>query len=179
MSIIKHITLILLLVAGANNYTQAPVTREYQLKAAFVYNFCQFVDWPASAFQNNQEPFVIGVLGSNPFGNYLEETVKEETVQSHPIVVQYFRNRKELKACHLLFINDETSATEILESLNGSATLTISDDPQFSQSGGMIRFITDDNKIRFAINAEAVNDAGLEMSSKLLRLADNYASGKK
>ena len=179
MSLIKHIALILLIGMHAPMPEQAQVTREYQLKAAFLYNFCQFVDWPANAFTRNDEPLIIGVFGDNPFGHYLDETVKGEKIDQHPIVVKYYDNNENGK-CHLAFIalNDPEQSSEIVKTLKGKSTLTIGDQRWFLEQDGMIRFVNSDNKIRFQINVDAVKEAGLEVSSKLLRLADIYASSK-
>ena len=158
---------------------QAQVTREYQLKAAFLYNFCQFVDWPSDAFAKNDEPLIIGIFGDNPFGRYLDETVKGEKIDQHPIVVRYYDNNENGK-CHLAFIalSDPGQSSDVINNLKGKSTLTISDQPWFMEQDGMIRFVNNNNKIRFQINVDAVKDAGLEVSSKLLRLADIYASSK-
>ena len=179
MSFIKHIVLILLIGMHAPMPNQTQVTREYQLKAAFLYNFCQFVEWPANAFTKNDEPLIIGVFGDNPFGRYLDETVKGEKIDQHPIVVKYYDNNENGK-CHLAFIalNDAEQSSDIVNNLKGKSVLTIGDQPWFLEHNGMIRFVNSDNKIRFQINVDAVKDAGLEVSSKLLRLADIYASSK-
>jgi YfiR/HmsC-like len=80
-------------------------SREYQLKAVFLFNFTQFVDWPPTAFPNEQAPMVIGVIGDNPFGSYLQETVSGEKVNGHPVVVENYTNAGEIKSCHILFVN--------------------------------------------------------------------------
>jgi len=84
---------------------QTPPTREYQIKAGFLFNFTQFIEWPASAFLKAETPIVIGVLGENPFSSYLDEIVSGEVVNGHPLVVQHYNNVEEIKTCHILFIN--------------------------------------------------------------------------
>jgi len=157
-------------VLQAQNVTSA----EYQVKAVFLFNFTQFVEWPASAFPDRQAPFVIGVLGEDPFGLYLDETVKGETVNGHPLVVRRFVSAEEAKACHILFINGDKGdrLKQVLTDLKGRSVLTVSDAADFARQGGMIRFITESNKIRIRINLEATKDADLTISSKLLRLAE-------
>ena len=144
---------------------------EYQIKAVFLFNFAQFVEWPAGAFPQAATPLVIGILGEDPFNGYLDETVRGETVNSHPLVVQRFRAVEEVKACHILFISrgETQRLTQILASLKGRYILVVSD---AGQQGEMIKFFTEKNKIRLRINAEATRAAGLTISSKLLRLAD-------
>lgn len=159
---------------------QVQVSREYQLKAAFLYNFCQFVDWPDDAFSKSDDPIILGILGNNPFGTYLEETVKGEKIGTHPVEVRYYKNAEEVSECHLLFIaiNDLQESSSVIAALKGKSILTISDQPGFLKHQGMIRFTNQENKIRFEINVEATKAAGLEVSSKLLRLADIYTPSK-
>ena len=159
---------------------QTPVTREYQLKAVFLFNFTQFVEWPASSFATDQSPLVIGILGKDPFGAALPEIVSGEKVNGHPVTVQYYSNMEEIKTCHILFINlAEAKKTErVVGSLKGRNILTVSDEPDFSEQGGMVRFFIRDNKIKFQINLEASKAAGLVLSSKLLRLAEIYVPPK-
>ncbi|MBL7700457.1 MAG: YfiR family protein [Chitinophagaceae bacterium] len=179
MSLIKHIAFSLLLLAAAQNQ-QVQVQREYQLKAAFLFNFCQFVNWPADAFTSGEAPLVIGVLGPNPFGSYLEETVSGEKISGRPVEIRYFKEPDEVGDCHLLFIggNNAKESSEGIAATKGKNILTISDQPNFLKQDGMIRFMNQQNKIRFEINVEAARSAGLEISSKLLRLADIYTNPK-
>jgi hypothetical protein len=159
---------------------QTPVSQEYQLKAVFLFNFCQFVEWPPSAFTDDTQPLVIGVLGPNPFGSYLEETVSGEKINNHPVVVQYYSDIAEIKICHLLFIalSDSKKVEEAIASLKGKSILTISDKPDFLPREGMIKFFTSNNKIKFEINLEGTRAAGLALSSKLLKLAEIYEPSK-
>jgi hypothetical protein len=153
---------------------QTPVAPEYQVKAVFIFNFTQFVEWSPSSFISAQSPFVIGVLGENPFGSYLEDVVSGEKVNGHPLVVYHYKNPEEIKTCHILFINKAgiNSLEDISESIKGKNVLTVSDAGGFLKQGSMIRFITRDNKIRIQINLEAAKEADLTISSKLLRLAE-------
>lgn len=149
---------------------QAPV-REYLVKAVFLYNFSQFVEWPPSAFNGNNAPFIIGILGPDPFGSFLDETVAGEKMNGHPMVVQRYADLKEVKACHILFINLPNQA-DVLAALNNRSMLTVSDKDNFARIGGMIRFFTEKNKIRLQINPSAARAANLIISSKLLRVAE-------
>jgi hypothetical protein len=152
----------------------AETSPEYQVKAVFLFNFAQFVDWPPKAFPEPQTPLVIGVLGEDPFGTYLDETVRGEKVKDRPLVVQRYRRVGEIKTCHVLFISrSETDRLEqILASVKGRNILTVGDAEDFALRGGMIQLVTEKNKIRMRINLEAVKAAGLTISSKLLRVAE-------
>jgi hypothetical protein len=155
---------------------QAPVKREYQIKAAFLFNFCQFVEWPPDAFASAEAPFVIGVYGNNPFGHYLEETVAGEDVNGHPVVVKYFNSVDNVDSCQILFVSahEKSECEQVLSALKGKAVLTIGDAPYFLAQNGMIKFFTRNNSIKFQINLEETKTAGLVLSSKLLRLAEIY-----
>ncbi|HET7898535.1 MAG TPA: YfiR family protein [Flavisolibacter sp.] len=161
--------LVLLWHAVLFSPAQAP-TAANQIKAVFLYNFTQFVNWPPSSLGNSNTPFVIGVLGTDPFGSYLENVVEGERVEGHPIVVQRFADAKEVRYCQILFIN-KSNAAEIAKNLNNDGMLTVSDAENFATGGGMIRFYLENNKIRFQINTRAARAANLTISSKLLRLA--------
>ncbi len=152
---------------------QTKIASEYQIKAVFLFNFAQFVEWPATSFQETNA-IVIGVLGDDPFGSYLDEAVRGEEVHGHPLIIQRYRHVEDVKACHILFI----SATEthqlkhVFISIKSRNILTVSDADNFTKQGGIIRFITEDRKTRIRINLNAAKNAELIISSKLLRLAE-------
>ena len=170
-----------LLLAGA---PQAPVRAmsptEYQLKAVFLFNFAQFVDWPQESFPEAQTPLVIGVLGEDPFGTYLDDIVSGERVNNRQLEIQRYRQVDEIKTCHILFISQSESKRleQIVADLKGRSILTVSDSVGFARSGGMIRFVTERNKLRLKINLEAATAANLTISSKLLRPAEIVTPGK-
>jgi len=173
---------ILVLVFGISPAAaQSADNREYQVKAVFLFNFTQFVEWPPQAFAEQASPFIIGILGKDPFDGFLEETIAAEKVNGHPLVIQHYKNIEEIKTCHILFIaQPEINATgEAMKNLNAKSILTVSDKIDFIQEGGIIRFITKDNKIQIQINAEAAKEANLIISSKLLRLAEVVSQDKK
>lgn len=147
--------------------------QEYEIKAVFLYNFAQFVQWPPEAFADKKAPLVIGILGSDPFGSYMDEAVRGETVDGRPFVVRRYDRPEEITDCHILFISRSESGRldQILGSLKGKSVLTVGDMDDFSRDGGMIRFVTENNKVRLRINVEAAKSAGLKISSKLLRPA--------
>ena len=159
---------------------QAAAPTEYQLKAVFLFNFAQFVDWPQESFPEAQMPLVIGVLGEDPFGTYLDEIVKGETVNNRQLEIQRYHQVDEIKTCHILFISQSESKRleQILNTLKGRNILTVSDSVGFTRYGGMIRFVTEKNKLRLRINLEAATAANLTISSKLLRPAEIVTPGK-
>ena len=147
----------------------------------FLFNFAQFVEWPAGAFVGANSPIVIGVLGENPFGAYLEETVRGEKVDSRPLEVQRYGRLDEIKTCHVLFISrsEGNRLEQILAVLKDRPILIVGDGDGFVQRGGMIRLATAENKIRLIVNVDAAKAANLTISSKLLRSAEVVtASGK-
>jgi len=170
-----------LVFSGAlDSPAQTPPAPEYQVKAVFLFNFAQFVDWPANVFPETRTPLVIGVLGEDPFGAYLDETVRGEKVNDRSLVVQRYHRVEEIKACHILFISrSEREKLELIfANLKGRNILTVGDAVGFAQRGGMIRFVTEKNRIRLRINLEAAKAAGLTISSKLLRPAAILAPGE-
>jgi len=150
---------------------ETPLT-EFQLKAVFIYNFAKFVEWPADTFPDPKSPFVIGIIGEDPFGNYLEETVKNKFMNEHPFTVRHVRLLPDVVKCHILFVADSERKRlpEILNGIRGASVLTVSDLDRFLESGGIIRFYMEGNKVRFQINNDAAKRVGLKISSKLLRL---------
>jgi hypothetical protein len=154
---------------------------EYQVKAVFVYNFSRFVEWPPQAFSAPNQPFVIGILGSDPFGSRLDEAVRGEQIDQHPLQVRRFRSVGEIGECQILYIDSSESGQlpQILAALEHRNTLTVSDLDGSSQRGVMIQFVTENNRIRLRINVESARAAGLTISSKLLRTAEIVTTGGK
>ena len=177
----RLLVVLVLLFAGATAaWAQTAAFREYQLKAVFLFNFAQFVEWPSSAYLEPGAPLVIGVLGEDPFGTTLDDTVRDEMIGPHPLVVQRYRRPEEIAHCHILFIShSETGRLEqVLARLRGRQILTVSDAPGYAARGVMIRFITEKGKIRLRINLDAAKATGLVISSKLLRPAEIISSEK-
>lgn len=146
---------------------------EYQVKAVFLFNFAQFVEWPAAAFPDAKAPLVIGVVGSDPFGAYLDNLVRGEKIGEHPMVVRRLGDGDNLAAAQVLFVgaSDPVQAGRILARVKGRPVLTVGDAENFSRLGGLVRFVTENGKLRLRINASGAKDAGLTVSSKLLRWA--------
>jgi len=164
--------------------------REYQIKAAFIYNFIKFVDWPKEKVAESNEPAIIGIVGKDPFGNAFAP-VKDKEDKDRKVLIKRFKPIEELKKsgekdksllereidslrkCHLLFIcsSEEKSINEIINLVKDYSVLTIGDMQGFLESGGIINFITEEKKVRFEINVTAAKRAKLKIRSQLLRLA--------
>jgi hypothetical protein len=150
------------------------VSREYQLKAVFLYRFTQFIDWPPAAFPTPQAPITIGILGPDPFGSFLETSIRDERVHNRPLSVQRYQSVQDATNCHVLFISasEANRLPKVLAALKGRSILTVGETEDFASRGGMIQFITERNRIRFRINLQASRAAALQISSKLLELAE-------
>ena len=153
---------------------ESATDREHQVKAVFLYNFAQFVEWPDSAFRDADTPLVVGILGLDPFETYLDEVVKGEKVNNHEILVKRFKRIEDVDYCHVLFVSD-SEAPRLLQTLGvlkQRHILTVGESKAFSLQGGMVSFVTENGKIKLKVNLEAVQAAKLNVSSKLLRLAE-------
>ena len=165
---------------SASAQTPDAQSREYQLKAAFIYNFVKFIDWPAPALSSADDTFVVGVFDADPFGSALE-VLEGKTAKGRNIQVKTFRTLEALEAepAHVVFIGPsrDDRLHEILQSLPNSGVLTVGEGSAFTDAGGVIAFVHRKTKVRFLINVDAGQRCGLRMSSRLLRLAENL-SGK-
>jgi len=147
---------------------------ESELKAAFLYNFIKFTEWPPGEMENKNEPFVIGVLGKDPFGPALDKTIEGERILQKPVVVRRFSRMDEsVGKSHVLFIStsEDGNLAAILRLLDRHAILTVSEIENFAERGGMIKLKKESNKVVFEINVEAGKRAGLAMHAQLLKLA--------
>ena len=162
----------ILLAATFNPGRAQEPSREYQLKAAFLYNFAQFVKWPSDSFPNADAPFSIGILGDDPFGSALEETVQGETVNNHRLRIVHGQTLEDLKDCQLIFIckSEEDHVAEIFSELDSKPILTVSEIDSFAQDGGIIDFYLQGDKVRFEINPGSAERRRLKISSQLLTL---------
>ena len=178
MAVLRTLALLAILVCLAAA-KDAP-DREHRVKAVFLFNFAQFVVWPDSAFTGPNDPLVVGILGDDPFDTYLDDVVRGEKVNNRPIEVKRYRKVEEAKGCHVLFVSPSESARmdEILAALKPTKVLTVGESDGFFRNGGMVNFATESGRIRLKINLEEVQDAGLSVSSKLLRLADVSGPGR-
>jgi hypothetical protein len=146
---------------------------EYQLKAAFLYNFVKFVEWPTQAYAGPASPTIVGVFGKNVFGDDLEKALHGKVINRHPLQFQAYDSVEQVTNCHVLFISasEENRFPQILAALRGKSILTVSESDRFIPDGGMINFVIINRKVRFQINNPAARQAGLTLSSDLLSLA--------
>ncbi len=169
----REVLLIGVLLCSLGAGAQAQQATEYQVKAAFLYNFAKFVDWPAEAFPNADSSLQICVLGPDPFDRDFEQLIVEKTVNGHRIEVVHPDGLPQARACHILFIAsvDKQQIGQILRALKGGSVLTVGDTPGFAQMGGIVNFVLDENRVRFEINLKAAAAAQLKISARLLTVA--------
>jgi hypothetical protein len=142
-----------------------------RIKAAFVYNFIQFTEWPDGALGSPETPIVVGILDPDPLSGNLDKTILGKTAHGHPLTVRHFSDPAEAAGCHILYVSgDDASVRKALQAATG-AMLTVGDSDAFADVGGGIRFYVAENKIRFEINLSSIEKSKLQMSSKLLKVA--------
>jgi uncharacterized protein DUF4154 len=170
MALLKALTAL----ASALLLVQSPRASEYQVKAVFLFNFAQFVDWQPVAAQDPRAPLLIGILGDDPFGAFLDETVRGERLGMRPFEIRRYRQLADIETCSILFISrsENERIADILSTLRNRPILTVSEADDFAKRGGMIQFVNDKNRIRLRINLEAAQAANVTISSKLLRVAE-------
>jgi hypothetical protein len=146
---------------------------EYQVKAAFLYNFAKFVEWPETALSSSMAPLNICILGKNPFNASLDD-IRDKTVSGRPLSIRMNPDIEKLDQCHILFIcaSEKNQLSYIIQRLNNASVLTVADMEGFTSAGGMINLVMQDNKVSFDINLKSARLAGLKISSRLLKLAN-------
>ena len=151
-----------------------PLLYEYRIKAAFLYNFAKFIQWPESAFIDPESPVFICILGQDPFMGALQ-SIAGKTIRGRRIVISHSKNVMAVKGCHILFVaeSEKSRIKHTISKFKGSPVLTVSDMDNFVKADGMIGMVRVDNKIRFQINLVSAQDSGLTISSQLLKLAQN------
>lgn len=156
-------------VAGA----ESPAPTMHQVQAAFLFNFAKFVTWPDDVFENSGNVLIIGVFGEDPFGAILEDTIRDKTVLGKKLAVKRFTSIHDAANSHILFLSasEEGRLPQMVKALEKANVLTVSDMEQFAERGGMVAFTVEDQKVRFNVNVDAVERAGLKMGSQLLKLA--------
>ena len=163
-----------LIVAAQTVEETAVINREYAIKAAFLYHFLTYVEWPPEAFRSPQQPFVIGVFKTDPFGEVLDKIARTKTAAGRPIVVRRLTSMDDLTSCNILFLPRSVPiATQdaVLAAIRGSHVLSVGESDDFVDRGGAAQFFLEGNKVRFAFNTDVVEDTDLKISSKLLSLA--------
>jgi hypothetical protein len=147
-------------------------TKEYQVKAAFLLNFAQFVEWPEAAFSGSDPPLRIGILGNDPFGPALEQILNGESIGNHKLTIRRAKQIEDLTNCQVVFVcsSEQNHLQEILARLDSHPVVTVSEVAGFAKQGGTINFYREQNKVRFEINTVSALKSGLKISSQLLRL---------
>jgi YfiR/HmsC-like len=172
----RMLSLFLLLGAALQLCAQAPgpAFDEYQVKAAFLYNFAKFVEWPPGTFANSNDPIGICIVGQNPFGSTLENMVQGKKVGDRAFVVRRLPDTQQAKSCQILFIaaGEWKRVRALLDVLKGSPVLTVGETDDFTSSGGVIAFQLEGPRVRIQIALETAVRAKLRISSKLLSLAE-------
>lgn len=154
---------------------------EYQVKAAFLYNFAKFVQWPAEAFKTASDPIAICVLGQDPFGNSLEDTVAGKAIEGRSLTVRHISSSKQVAGCHVLFIGsaEDKRSSAVLADIRMPGILTIGESDASGADGVVINFRLEAGKVRFDINVDAAASEKLRISSRLLSLAHIVESNRK
>lgn len=147
--------------------------REYQVKAAYLYGFGRFVEWPSDAPAQDDAAFVLCVLGDDPFGRLLDQVAEGGVVKNRPVSVRRIGRPEDAARCDTVFVSasELPRLSRILTVLDRRPVLTVGDSPEFAQRGGMIGFTVDGGRVRFAVNLVAARNAGLMLQSELIRVA--------
>ena len=159
-----------LAMTAAAQSARAP---EYEVKAAFLYNFAKFVDWPPRAFPDSSTPLHICVLGRDPFGDTLSRVVRGKSISGRPIISRTVPSSAEARQCHILFIgsSDPAFLRQALAPLHNLPVLTVGESNEFLPLDGMINFVLEQDRVRFEVNLAAAERHHLKLSSKLLAVA--------
>ncbi len=158
----------LLLLVPSGNAAEGP--SEYAVKAAFLYNFAKFVEWPAGTFAGAADPIALCVLGENPFGTLLEDAVRDKTVNGRQIAVHQSKTLSAAARCHIVFLASG-SLDENLGALANRPVLTVSDVESAAERGAIIGLKLEERKVRFEVNLISAKKAHLKLSSQLLKVA--------
>jgi hypothetical protein len=154
-------------------YAQHSKPKEYEVKAAYLFNFGRFVEWPTKIAATKGDTFAICVLGQDPFGAALDATIAGETIAGKNVVARRILKPQDALNCRVLFVSssEESRLKDILPVLHDASILTVSDIPQFTRRGGMIQFTLEGSRVRFEVNLTPAQEAGLTLSSELLKVA--------
>lgn len=167
-----------LCLLGVDLLAQSSGAQPYQVEAVFLFNFTQFVSWPAGAFADAHAPIVICVLGEDPFGSYLDDTLRGERVEERPLIARRYGRPEELGPCHILYVGADQAPhfDAVLAAVRGKPVLTVGSFDNFGRSGGMVRFIVENRRVRLRVNVDAARAQNLSISAKLLRIAEIVTS---
>jgi len=173
----RGISLVLFAWLAATAHAQSAT--EYQVKAAFLFNFAKFVDWPSEAFPSADSALQICILGQDPFGRDFEQIVVDKSVNGHRIEVAHPEGIPQARSCQILFVasSEKSRLATIFAGLRGAPVLVVGDTPGFAAQGGAINFVLDDNRVRFEVNVKAAEQAHLKISARLLTVAKVVLNG--
>ncbi len=170
---VRSVALALVLAVLLAHVGRAAEVKEYDIKAAYVYNFAKFTEWPADAFAKPNSPFVIGIVGKDPFGPMIDKAFESRNVSGRPFIIKRLKWDQDIKGCHVLFVSSSESSKigQMGDLLKGAPVLTVGETSGFAQRGGVINFFVEEEKVKFEINLDAAKRANLTISTKLLSLA--------
>jgi hypothetical protein len=156
-------------------------TSEYDVKAAFLFHFAQFVEWPTGTFKDASSPLTYCTVGGDPFSGALDQSLSGKTIGARPLRVQHFKVPREVQSCQVLFVavGENKLLAETMATVSGRPVLTVGETEHFAADGGVIGFVVEANKIRFEINLEAAEKANLKISARLLALAKTVIGNPK
>ena len=175
------VSLVLAFAAAEGSYAQSDGAGEYRVKAAFMFHFAQFVEWPSGAFKDASNPLTYCTVGEDPFQGALEQSLNGKLIGTRRVRILHLKQVRQFQDCQVMFIGtiDKKELSAILAALRGTPILTVGDEAGFVKDGGMIGFCLEDKKIRFEINLDAASDANLHISAKLLALAKVVVGGSR
>jgi len=182
---LKALSLAVLLVTASNSQPKASAessaTTEYDVKAAFLFHFAQFVEWPPDAFKDEHTPLTYCTIGEDAFHGSLDESVRGKRIGNRELRVRHLKEREQIDGCYVLFLSAAQRGRqgEPLASANGHPVLTVGETEHFVQEGGIIGFCLEEKKVRFEINLEAAGRAQLKISAKLLALAKTVLGNRR
>jgi hypothetical protein len=172
VGIVLSVAILTAALAMAGELPQESMT-EYSVKAAFLFNFARFVEWPPESRGTEKDPFCLCIFGHDPFHGDLDRVIRNKRVNGRVLTVRRISTPAEARTCHMVFISaaDKSRVRELLAAVRDSGSLTVGEDPEFTRSGGMITFVIEDDKVRFEINLKSAEAAHLKISAKVLSVA--------
>lgn len=172
--VLIYIILVVCITTGSTFSFAASAPDINNVKAAYLYNFAKFINWPDNSFANKKTPFVIGVLGLDKFDSYLQP-LTTKSVNNRPIIIKHFKTAAEVQDCQILYLGELNNQTRdrLISTLSTQAIITVSDQNEFARQGGIIQFVEVRHRLRFIINKTAADHQNIKISSQLLALAIN------
>lgn len=168
----KALALSLCALLAESLAAQTGPSTPYELRALYLYNFAKYTEWPQEAFADSAAPFVLGILGEDPFGKDLD-IIKGKSIKNRKLVVKYFSTAREARDCHILFISpsEKDRVPQTLQTLKQLSVLTVSEFEGFMDQDGMVNLAEEKKRLVFEINQAAAEKVGLKLDARLLQLA--------